>query len=258
MTQSEQGFTLIELLVTIILSSLFSMLLLFFFVSYWRYGYLLQADLDTLTTRLNAGDILREQIGTSAGLITQNGLPDTHTNVPDPANATNQYWIPIHAIPGTANAPASGAVTPLIYFRRYAFNASGNYIYNGTQAYEDEYVLYLDGATKSLMQRSISNANAPGDRLITSCPPSIATASCPADKTIATDIASVATRYFSRTGNLLDWTSVYDPSINSYAGPDFPAVEVVEFTLNLAKKPTFQKTTATSNSTIIRVALRND
>ncbi|MBX4201981.1 hypothetical protein KW803_03795, partial [Candidatus Saccharibacteria bacterium] len=189
------------------------MLILFFFISYWRDGYLLQADLDTLTTRLNAGDILREEIGTSTGLIMQNGLPDANANVPDPGDASNQYWLVIHAIPGNKSVGITGTYTPLVYFKRYSLNASGQYIMNGTQPYEDEYVLYLDGSGKSLKQRSIANPNATGDKLKTSCPTSLASPSCPADKTIADDLASIDMRYFSRTGNLIDYTSIYDPAI---------------------------------------------
>jgi prepilin-type N-terminal cleavage/methylation domain-containing protein len=254
MTQTEDGFTLVELLVTIILSTLFSMLILFFFISFWRYAYLLQADEDTLTTRLNAGDILREEIGTSTGLIIQNSLGDNNSLDPDPAQASNLYWLPIHAVPGNKPAGSNGTITPLIYFKRYSLNSTGNYIMNGTQPYEDEYLLYLNGTDKALMQRTLVN---PNDKLKTSCPPSSASASCPADKTIATDIGSINTRYFSRTGNPIDWTSIYDSDTGTYVGPDYPAVEVVELTLNLTKKPTFQKTSATSNTTIIRVALRD-
>jgi hypothetical protein len=64
-------------------------------------------------------------------------------------------------------------------------------------------------------------------------------------------------RYFSRTGNTIDYTSIWDGTINSYIGPDFTAVEVVEFTLNLSKKPLFQTTSTTVNNTIVRIALRN-
>ncbi|HSX17845.1 MAG TPA: type II secretion system protein [Candidatus Saccharimonadales bacterium] len=256
-TKKQSGFTLIELLVVIILSTFFSILILTFTFEYWRYAYLLQADLDTLTTRLNAGDILREEIGTSSGMIIQNSITDTHTLVADPSIASGYYWLPNHAIPGTTAIGASGSYKPLIYFERYSFDSSGSYIMNGSQPYEDEYVLYLNGTTKSLMQRTLVNPSATGDRLKTSCPPAQATASCPADKTIATDIASVATRYFSRTGNVIDYTSITDPDTGAYIGPDFPVVEVLELTLNLTKKPTFQKTNATSNSTIIRIALRN-
>lgn len=255
MNKNSSGVTLVELLISIILVAFFSSLLLFFTFNFWRYGFSLQADEDTLTSRLNAGDIIRESVGTSSGLIIQNSLADSHTLVADPNNVN--YWLPNHAIPGTTNVPAAGQYQPIIYYRRFAVNSSGNYIMNGNQPYEDEYVVYLSGSTKSLMLRSIANPSAVGDKLVTSCPPSQATVACPADKVIVDNLASVGMRYFSRTGNPIDWTSIYDPDINSYAGPDFPAVEVVEFTLNISEKTTFTKTTGTSSTTVIRIALRN-
>lgn len=257
MKQNSRGFTIPELLVVIILAAFFSTLIMDFAFNYWRDAFSLQSDEDTLTTRLNAGDILREEIGTSSGLIIQNSLADPNALVPDPAIPGGKYWLPIHAIPGNKPAGSSGAITPLIYFRRYSVNASGQYIMNGTQPYEDEYVLYLSGSGKSLMQRSLANAAATGNKLKTSCPASLATATCPADKVIATNLASVDMRYFSRTGNTIDYTSIFDTNTNSYAGPDFTVVEVVELQLNLSAKPTFQKTNSTSNSTIIRIALRD-
>jgi hypothetical protein len=185
----------------------------------------------------------------------QNGIADSNVLIADSNNSN--YWLPIHAIPGTTNVPASNNYTPLLYFKRYSISSSGAYIMNGTQPYEDEYILYLNGTTKSLMQRTLVNPSASGDKLKTSCPPSQVTASCPVDKTIADSLASVGMRYFSRTGNLIDYTSIFDINTNSYAGPDFTAVEVVELTLNLSYKPVFQKTNATQNSTIVRIALRN-
>lgn len=255
MIKNESGLTLSELLVVIILTGLFSSLILSFTISYWRFGYSAQADLDTLATRLNAGDFLREAIGTSNGMIIQDSIPDSHALVPD-ASAPS-YWTTIHAIPGNKTVGATNTFTPLVYFRKYSLNSAKQYIMNGVQPYEDEYVLYMDGTTKSLMQRTLANSSAPGNKAITSCPPSLATPTCPADKTIATDLGSVDTRYFSRTGNLIDYTSIWDPDTNSYIGPDFTAVEVVELKLNLTKKPILQTTYATQNSTIIRVALRN-
>ncbi len=252
----EDGFTLPELLVVTVVTGFFIGLIVYFTFSYWRYGYLLEADLDTFITRLNAGDVLREQVGTSAGLIQQNGITDPHANNPDPGNTS--YWIMMHAIPGTKTVPASGSTTPLIYFRRLSFNTSGNIIMNGSQPYEDEFVLYLDGSSKELRLRSLANPVAPSNRLKTSCPPSIASSSCPADRVFATDLASVGLRYFSRSGNPIDWTSITDPITGQYAGPDFTVVEVVEFTLNITKKPLFQQTNATVNSTVVRIALRND
>ena len=257
MKKGSDGFTISELLVVIILAAFFSTLIMTFAFNYWRDGFLLQSDEDTLTTRLNAGDILREEIGTSSGMIIQNSIADSHTLVPDPNIGSGLFWIPIHAVPGNKPVGAAGTITPLMYFRRYSTDASKNFIMNGTQPYEDEYILYLDGSSKSLKQRVLANPDATGNRTLTTCPAASASPTCPADKTIATDLASIDTRYFSRTGNTIDYTSIFDTNTNSYAGPDFTVVEVVELTLNISAKPTFQKTNATSNSTIIRVALRN-
>jgi len=252
---SSHGFTIVELIVSLIMVAFFSSLILYFTFNFWRYGFSLQADENTLTTRLNAGDLIRESIGTSDGLIIQNSLSDTHILVADPNNTS--FWKPIHAIPGTTNIPASGQYSPVIYYRRYSTNSSGAYIMNGSLPYEDEYVLYLNGSTKSLMFRSIANPNATGNRLKTSCPPSLATTSCPADKLVADNLASVGMRYFSKTGNTIDWTSIFDSNTNSYAGPDFPVVEVVEISLNISQKTNFETSAGTSSTTIIRIALRN-
>lgn len=257
MKDNQSGFTLPELLVVMFVSSLFTGLMLFFMISYWRYGLMLEADLDTLTSRLNAGDYLRENINPASGLIIQNSIADANTLNPDPAIAPANYWVPIHAIPGPISMAPAGTTKPLIYFKRPSISTSNTVIMNGLQPYEDEFVLYLDGNTKKLMSRSLANPLAASNRLKTSCPPGSATPSCPPDKTISSDISSVDMRYFSKTGNLIDHTSSFDTTTNLYTGPDFPVVEVVEFKLNLTKRPAFQKTNSTVNTTVIRVALRN-
>ncbi len=251
------GYTLPELLAVMAVSLLFSALIVSFGFTYWRDGNLMQADQDTLISRLNTGDFLRENIGNSSGLVIQNSIPDPNALVPDPADATNQYWKPIHAIPGNTPIGASGTYTPLVYFRRLSTNSSNVVIMNGLNPYEDEYVLYLNGATKQLLVRSIANPNASGNRLKTSCPPAMASATCPEDRVISNSVISIDMRYFSRSGNLIDYTSIYDSNINQYMGPDFPVVEVTEFTLNLQQKPTFFTNFAVSNRTVIRIALRN-
>lgn len=255
---NQKGISLAELMVVIVMTGIFTTIITNFMISYWRYGYILQSDLDTFNTRLNAGDILRDSIGASSGLVMQNGIADAHPANVEPTDVSGNHWKIIHAVPGNKPVGAAGTTTPLIYYRRPAANASGAYIMNGAQPYEDEYVLYLDGSSKTLKLRSLANSSASGNRLKTSCPAANVTANCPADRIIARDLSSVDMRYFSRTGNLINYTSITDPSTGKYIGPDFTAVEVVEFGLNLKKKPFLQKTVATNNSTIVRVALRNE
>jgi hypothetical protein len=239
------------------MTSFFVTLIAQFTISFWRDGFMEEADLDTFNSRLTAGDIIRDSVGTSEGMIMQNSIADDHPMNVDATDVSGTHWQAIHAIPGATNMPAKGATTPLVYYRRPAQASNGTYIMNGSVPYEDEYVLYLDGTTKTLRMRSLANPFAPGDRLQISCPDGAVTSSCPADKTVAYDVSSVTMRYFSRTGNTINWTSITDPDTGSYVGPDFTAVEVAEFTINLTKKPFLQTTNATQNSTIIRVALRN-
>jgi len=253
----QKGFTIPELLIVMIVTSLFTGTILFFTFNYWRFGYLVGANLGTFVTRLNAADYLREAIGSSTGFIIQNSIPDTHTNNPDTTIAGNQYWVPSHAIPGNLSATTAGTTTPVLYFKRYSLDSSGSFILNGTTPYEDEYVMYLNGSTHQLLIRTLANLSATGNKAKTSCPPAIATTACPSDKVIASDLASIDIRYFSRSGNTIDWTSVFDSSLNTYAGPDQPVVEVLELTLNISKKAVFQKSNTTSSSTVIRIALRN-
>lgn len=257
MSRNEGGYTLPELIIVVTLITFLSTLIFGFSINYWAYGYKLETDLTTLDTRLNVGDFLRENVGTSTGLIIQNSIPDSHVLNADPNYSPANYWLAIHAIPGNKPVGNSGSYTPVFYYERPSLNLTNNYIMNGTQPYNDEYILYLDGSTKSLMLRTLANPSATGNRAITSCPPSLATASCPADKTLATNVSSVDVRYFSRTGNTIDWTSIFNTDTNTYVGPDFPAVEVVELKLNLSAKAKLQQGNSETSSTVIRIALRN-
>lgn len=256
MKRDEDGYTIPEMVTVLVVTSMFVTLILFFTFSYWRYGALLDADLDTLVSRLNAGDSLRELVGSSSGMIIQNSIPDDNAGNPDTSIPGNKYWISLHAIPGNKIA-SSGTMLPITYVRKPSITTTNTIAMNGTQPYEDEYVVYINGTTKQLMLRSLANPSVANNKLKTSCPPSIATNSCPADKIIANDIASVEMRYFSRTGNLIDYTSVVDPVTGDYIGPDFTVVDVAEYALNITKKPFLQKTNATVNKTTVRIALRN-
>lgn len=254
---NQQGFTVVELIVVIILSVLFSGLVLGFFIDFWRSTSTLENDTETFVTRQNAGDKLRELLNTASGLISQNSIADAHADNPDPGDASGTHWELLHAVPTTVGLPANGQTTPLFYFKAPSVDSSKNFIMNGEQPYQDEFILYLDGTAKELLVRTLANPNAPNDRLVTTCPSSQASASCPADQIIAGDISSVDLRYFSRSGNTIDYTSVTDPNTGAYDGPDFPAVEVVELTLHLNRKSVIHGGFDTQNETIVRVALRN-
>ncbi|MEO6513635.1 MAG: hypothetical protein ABIR37_03020 [Candidatus Saccharimonadales bacterium] len=256
---NDAGFTIPELLSVMIVSLLFSGLIIYFAFDYWRATATLDNDSQTFVGRLTAGDKLRDSLNSASNLLTQNSIQDSHTNNPDPAYASNYYWLPIHAVPGNTPVGAAGTATPLIYFQQPAVDAAKNFIMNGTQPYQNEFVLYLDGTSKQLMLRTLANASAPSNAAITSCPAAAVTSLCPADRIIAEDVASVDMRYFSRAGNTINHNSIIDTSVvpNAYIGPDFPSVEVVEFNLHNFRKSRLGGGADTTNQTVIRVALRN-
>ena len=258
MSQSDQrGLTVVELLVAIIVSSVMMAIVTAFALNYWTSTAVIQSDQQTLVSRLNAGDYLRDAIDSASGLITQNDLPDTHTGKPDPAILSGNYWLPIHAIPTTISVGATGTITPLAYYNRPSIDVSKNIVMNGSVAYQDDVVLYLNGTTKQLLSRTIANSAATNNKAKTSCPAALASQSCPADSVISDNVSSVTVRYFSRSGNAIDYTSITDPNTGNYIGPDFPSVEVVEYKLNLYNKAKLHNGADTSNQTVIRVALRN-
>lgn len=255
--RSEAGFTLVELISVLGVVTMFSGLIIYFAYSYWRSTATLENDLGTLVSRLTAGDILREAINESSGMINQNSLADSNATIADPLIPSGDYWTPIHAVPAVISNGGNGTHTPVAYFRRPSVNTAKNVILNGSQPYEDEYVLYMDGTTKQLLLRTIANSLAAGNRAATSCPKPLATASCPGDRIIADNVSAVETRYFSRAGLPINYQSSTDPLTGDYNGPDYSLVEVVEFNLKITKKSTLGGGQDTSNETIIRVALRS-
>ncbi len=254
MRKHQDGITIPELIIAIVLSGLVLALVMSFGFSYWSYGTAAEADQDSMVERLNVSDFLRDYLGSSSGLINQNGIPDANPESIDAATSPANYWTVIHAIPGTYNAPSSGA-QPVVYFRRPSLNQSGAYIMNGTNPYEDEYMLFINGS-KQLRVRTLANPNATGNKQLTTCGSAFVSTSCPADRLLIKNVASVTTRYFSKSGTVIDYTSSIDSGTGAYNGPDFPAVEVIELTIKLTYKPVFSKQT-TSNSSVIRIALRN-
>lgn len=245
----EQGFTLPELISVMVVSLFFVGLILYFGISYWRYSALLESDLDSFVSRLNAQDVVRDTVGTATGLISQNSIPDSHTNNPDPTAGSN-YWVPLHATPGNFSA-TTGSTTPLLYFKRLSVDSSNSVAMNGNIPYEDEYVLYIDGTSKQLLLRTLANPNVANNKIKTSCPISLASAICPADKIILENVSSIDSTYYSRSGNSMSYDSIS-------GSPDFPLVEALQYNFHISKKTLYQKTDASTRSdTVVRIALRN-
>ncbi len=263
MIRKQDGFTIPELLIMMIVTSILTIAVISFSMNYWSAAAKLQNSSTTLTSRLNAGDALRDALNRSSGLISQNGIPDSHAGYSDPT-AGASYWLALHAQPKSIPMPAAGTITPVFYFQAPSLDTSRNFIMNGLQSYKDEFVLYLDGSTKTLKMRTLVNPSATADRLKTTCPPAYISTTCPADKIFSEDVASVDTKFFSRSGNIINYTSIVEKDINGnpvvptvYIGPDYPSVEVIELTINLYKKSTVGGSSNTSNLVIVRVALRN-
>lgn len=257
MIANQKGFTVTELLIVTVATTLVTISLVSFMFNFWRYSYYSQANQNSFTERLNTSDYLREKLSAASGLITQNGIADNNVGQADPLDATGNYWNPIHSVPGNIDTSPAGDINPIIYFKSYSVAADKNLIMNGIIPYEDEFILYLTDEGE-LKVRTLVNPNTLAtNRLKTTCPPATADASCPEDTILINDVESVDRRYFSRSGNLIDWSSVYDSDISQYIGPDNGAVEVIELKVNVKAKAAFQKTETLQNSTIIRVALRN-
>jgi hypothetical protein len=253
----EHGFTVVELLAIIITSSIILGTMTAFALNLWTNTAVVQSDEDTLVSRLNAGDYLRNAINSAVGLIDQNDLSDAHVGKTDPADPSSAYWITIHAVPGTINMGAPGTITPVVYFNRPSVDTSNNISMNGAVPYQDDIILYMDGTTKQLLARVIANPYAANSRAKTTCPSAFATQNCPKDTVIADNISSIDMRYFSRSGNTIDYTSIVDSTTGAYIGPDFPSVEVVEFNLKLYKKAQLHSGADTINQAVVRIALRN-
>jgi len=254
--RNQAGFTVPELIVVMVLTLLFSSMVISFALDFWGSTTRLQNSSENLVTRQNLGDTLRDQLNPVTSLLNQNSIPDSHASVSDPTDITGSHWLVLHVIPDTTSMPSSG-ITPLLYYAAPSLDMSKNIIMNGTAPLTDDFVLYLNASDKSLRLRTLANPNASGNRLKTSCPIPNASPSCPPDRILAQDVTKVSKRYFSRSGNLLDWNAVKDPDTGASIGPDFSSVEVIEMTIHFHKKAIIKGSGDSITNTVIRVAFRN-
>lgn len=268
--EHEQGFTLIEMIIVVIMTSVLSMIIFGMGYQYIKQAASLNARTNFYGDRLNVSDYLRQNVGLSTGLLNQNSLADSNTLVADPEDVTGTRWRPIHAIPGPLGNPS--IITPIIYYSQDALNASQQPIMNGTEAYQNEFVIYHDGPTSELRVRALANSTAPGNVTKTTCTTS--SPGCAKDKVLLTGVQTVEMRYFSRSGEDIDFRSSCDPDVYYCAGTtpssclqtppytgcnglDFSQVEVAQFKLKVKKAIESDANYSIYNSTIIRIALRN-
>lgn len=255
--KSESGLTIAELMIVMVITLMLTGMVMSFTLDFWGRTTSLQNSSDTLVSRQTLGDSLRDNFNRATSLIIQPSIADTQTLVADPARIEGTFWTPIHAVPVTTNKPTDpNAYAPVLYYSAPSLHADRTQIANGSQPYQDEFVVYLSGSGE-LRQRTLTNPAASGNRLRTSCTPGQTSATCPADRLLAQDVTHVTPRYFSRSGNPQNWQSITDPLTGEYIGPDMPTVEVVELTIGFARRSTIKNSASTKNETTIRVALRN-
>lgn len=268
--ENEKGFTLVEMIIVVIMTSLLSMIIFGMGYQYIKQAANLNARTNFYGDRLNVSDYLRQNVGLSTGLLNQNSLADNNTLVTDPNDVSGTRWVPIHAIPSPLGNP--GVITPIIYYSQDALDSSRQPIMNGTESYQNEFIIYHDGPTSQLRVRTLANTAAPGNVAKTTCTTS--SPGCAKDKVLLTGVQTVEMRYFSRAGEDIDFRSSCDPDAYYCAGTtpdsclqtppytgcnglDFSQVEVAQFKLKVKKAIESDANYSIYNSTIIRIALRN-
>lgn len=270
MKTRQDGFTLVEMLIVVIMTTVLSMIIFAMGYQYLKQAASLNARSNFYVDRLNVADYLRQNIGLSTGLINQNSLDDSDPLVPDPADGTGTRWLPIHSIPGSFGTTTD--ITPIAYYSQDALASDGTAIMNGTAAYQNEFIMYHHGPSSELRIRSLANPLATGNVTQTTC--TTAVSGCAKDKVLLTGVQTVEMRYFSRSGEDIDFRSSCDPDVYYCAGNtpagceqtspytgcnglDFSQVEVIQFKLKVRKVIESDANHSIYNSTIIRIALRN-
>lgn len=270
MTHNQQGFSLVEMIIVIIMTTIMSMIIFALGYQYLKQAASLSARSNFYADRLNVADYLRQNIGMSTGLINQNSLDDPNALVADPADVSGTRWMPIHAIPGSYGN--TSGITPIVYYSQDALASDRTAIMNGASAYQNEFIIYHHGPTSELRLRSLAHPAASGNVTKTTC--TTAVSGCGKDRVLLTGVQTVEMRYFSRSGEDIDFRSSCDPDVYYCAGTtpaaclqtipytgcnglDFSQVEVAQFKLKVRKSIESDVNRSFYNSTIIRIALRN-
>lgn len=270
MTFRHSGFTLVEMLIVVIMTSVVSLIIFTMGYQYLKQAASLNAQSNFYSDRLNVADYLRQNIGLSTGLLNQNSISDVNSLVPDPGDASATHWKRIHAVPGISGN--STDITPLAYYSQNASTSTGSIIMNGATPYQNEFIMYHHGPTGELRVRALANTAAPQNATQTTC--TVASPTCPKDRVLLKGVQTIDIRYFSRSGDDIDFRGSCDPDVYYCAGTspprclqtppytgcnglDFSQVEVVQFKLKVKKAIESDANHSIYNTTIIRIALRN-
>jgi prepilin-type N-terminal cleavage/methylation domain-containing protein len=182
--RGQSGFTLIELLVAMSMSVVLMLVITNFMVNTYRTGQQEQTKTEILNNTKLAVETVAKAVKSAKSVESANSQPDDNS----PGAPANLYsW---------AASAGSGATLILAVPAR---DTSNNLIYSDglhNNLYTNDYVYYLDPATRRLYRRIIANQSAPGNAAKTTCPPSKATPACPSDALTVEDVANLTTSYF--------------------------------------------------------------
>lgn len=252
----QAGYSLVEMIVVLVMTGIIATIIFAVSYQYLKNAASLESRSNFFSERITLSDFIRQNIGYSTGLQNQNGVADDAPLIVEPSDTTGKHWVILHAIPGVKKTSEAQPVVPLIYYTMDALDRNRKIIANDSQAYQNDYVMYLYGAPPSeLRVRTLASPDAPDNIAKTSCLNQ--TPTCSKDKVLLTGVESVTMKYFSRAGETIDFTNATDPITGEYMGLDFENVEVAEFHVKVKKPIESDKNHFMYNTTVVRIAIRN-
>ncbi len=166
-----QGFTLVEVTVVVSAMAVIGVVFLGLIVNYF---VVINRNNQLQEMTIDSQNLLRttvENIRFGNGISQKNLISDS--NAPSGGwNTSNSTFVIVLEVPAETTS------------RTYIIDP------NTGSPYMNELVYYKSGTT--LMERQLANPNATGNRMVTTCPVSVASASCPADTTLAKYVSSMS------------------------------------------------------------------
>lgn len=167
-----RGFTTVELLVFVLISGILALILGRFYINQLTGSIRNWTLANTQSSTMRAADVLARQIRKAQAVEATNSITDD--NQPD-------GW-------------TSGADTLVLAIP--ALDANDDPIYTDSShnaVYSNNMIIYT--LSNVIYRRMLANSTAPGNALVTTCPPSQATAECPTDPTLVEEVATLTIDY---------------------------------------------------------------